>query len=97
MRIIGKVIQFRSREEWDAEKQNRIRNEWEQYLAWEEEKFKEKTHEPKVDIETIKLSNNGGTLTRKQEGSFVQLSVELPYEKPMPKKLMEFFDEEDEY
>ncbi|GLY10876.1 hypothetical protein [Pseudobacillus badius] len=34
---MGEIIPFRSRDEWEEEKKERIRSEWESYLAWEEE------------------------------------------------------------
>lgn len=37
---MGEVLPFRSREAWEKEKKEKIRSEWEEYLAWEEEHLK---------------------------------------------------------
>lgn len=35
-----KIIPFRTREQWELEKQEKLKKEWERYLLWEQEALK---------------------------------------------------------
>lgn len=41
------IIRFRTREEWEEEKKEKMLAEWEAYLAWEEETLRRRTKEEK--------------------------------------------------
>ncbi|UQD50779.1 hypothetical protein C0971_00920 [Bacillus methanolicus] len=52
---VGKVVPFRTREEWEIEKQEKMKAEWEAYLEWEEETLR-KTREER-EMAKSKLLN----------------------------------------
>lgn len=38
--MAAKIIPFRTRKQWEVEKQEKLKREWERYLLWEQEAFK---------------------------------------------------------
>ena len=46
---MSKVIQFRTRDQWEEEKKSKMLAEWEAYLAWEAETLKRAQREKEED------------------------------------------------
>lgn len=49
---MAKVIPFRTREEWEAEKKQKIKDDWDAYIEWEEMTLKRVREEQAAENET---------------------------------------------
>lgn len=61
------IIRFRTREEWEQEKKEKVLVEWKEYLVWEEEILRIKAAEEKTIAQ-----NTGGVLTEEFPGTHVK-------------------------